>query len=130
MPGSRLRDDQRGKQGHRQEDRIDPLTWSLEPEVGFEPTTFRLRVVEHSSSPCGQVPSSQLTSVAPSAEYASDPGRYGRWHDQGNDQPPEAETPGPPRPFDCGRKVEVSARSSAGTSKGAGDEPLPGRGTR
>src|SRR6266542_4268225 len=43
MPGSRLRDDQRGKQGHRQEDRIDPLTWSLEPEVGFEPTTFRLR---------------------------------------------------------------------------------------
>jgi hypothetical protein len=31
---------------------MDPLTAVIEPEVGFEPTTFRLRVEEPSSSRC------------------------------------------------------------------------------
>src|SRR6266545_5050124 len=83
MPGSRLRDDQRGKQGHRQEDRIDPLTWSLEPEVGFEPTTFRLRGRCFQSSRPAPVGFSLLTLDAASVWSGPDGSNWIVWMTMG-----------------------------------------------
>jgi hypothetical protein len=50
----------------------------VEPEVGFEPTTFRLRVEEHSSSRCCPDPSWLLTSAGLSVEFVPDLPCYGR----------------------------------------------------
>jgi hypothetical protein len=47
---SRARDDQQGKQRERQNHSIRALTCSYGAEVGFEPTTFRLRVGPKSSN--------------------------------------------------------------------------------
>ena len=58
----------------------------MEPEVGFEPTTFRLRVGEPSSSVCRPDPFWLLTSVWSSVECVPDPLGYGRRNDQENDQ--------------------------------------------
>jgi hypothetical protein len=81
-------DDQEGKQSNQASHLIRCLACGdVEPEVGFEPTTFRLRVVKHSSSLCLRVPSSQLTSLGASIQCGPDQGRYGRRNDQGNDQP-------------------------------------------
>ena len=65
--------------------------WFVEPEVGFEPTTFRLRVAAHPSSGYWPVLFSLLTLVDPSMQCGSDLGRYGRWNDRGNDQPAQGE---------------------------------------
>jgi hypothetical protein len=68
--------------------RLRPLTCGFfEPEVGFEPTTFRLRVEEHSSSGCQRVPSWLLRSVGSSSQYGPDLRSNGWWNDHGNDRP-------------------------------------------
>src|SRR5215218_7121446 len=59
----------------------------LEPEEGFEPSTFRLRVETHSSSRCQPGLSWLLRSAGSSIQCAPDLPRYGRGNDQGNDQP-------------------------------------------
>ena len=66
---------------------VSPLTWGFsEPEVGVEPTTFRLRGVEHSSSRYRCMLFLLLRSRGLSSQYASGLGRYSRWNDRGNDQ--------------------------------------------
>jgi hypothetical protein len=59
----------------------------LEPEVGFEPTTFRLRVGAHPSSRSHTVRFWLLTSAGSSIQYVPDLPRYGWGNDQENDQP-------------------------------------------
>jgi hypothetical protein len=54
--------------------------------VGFEPTTFRLRVAAWPSRRCHRVPSSQLRSAGPSVQCAPDQRCCGWGNDQGNDQ--------------------------------------------
>jgi hypothetical protein len=76
-----------GKQGKPIWHAIRALSWGyVEPEVGFEPTTFRLRVEEPSSTRCYRGLFLLVTSARSSAECAPDLPSYGRWNDQGNDQ--------------------------------------------
>ena len=58
----------------------------MEPEVGFEPTTFRLRVEKHPSSRCQPGLFWLLTSAGSSVECVPDLPCYGRGNDQENDQ--------------------------------------------
>jgi hypothetical protein len=70
--------------------RIVVLSWDyVEPEVGFEPTTFRLRVEEPSSSRCHPGPFWLLTSAGSSSQCVPDLPSYGRRNDQENDQTDE-----------------------------------------
>ena len=62
--------------------------WFVEPEVGFEPTTFRLRVETHPSSRCQPRPFWLLASAGWSIQCVPDLPRYGRRNDQENDRPP------------------------------------------
>jgi hypothetical protein len=67
--------------------RIVVLSWDyVEPEVGFDPTTFRLRVEEPSSSRCHPGPFWLLTSAGSSSQCVPDLPRYGWGNDQENDQ--------------------------------------------
>jgi hypothetical protein len=58
----------------------------VEPEVGFEPTTFRLRVEKPSSSVCRPGPFWLLPSAGSSVECVPDLSSYARGNDQENDQ--------------------------------------------
>ena len=84
--GSHAKDDQRGKQDERQNHCECILTCGLEPEVGFEPTTFRLRVETPSSSLYQPGPFWLLTSAGSSIQCVPDLASYGRANDQENDQ--------------------------------------------
>jgi hypothetical protein len=77
----------------------------MEPEVGFEPTTFRLRVEEPSSSMCRPDPFWLLTSAGSSVECVPDLPSYGRGNDQGNDQSDPWRPTEPWRPSDLDREV-------------------------
>jgi hypothetical protein len=57
-----------------------------EPEVGFEPTTFRLRVETHPSSRYQPGRFWLLTSAASSVEFVPDLSCYGRGNDRENDR--------------------------------------------
>jgi hypothetical protein len=70
----------------KQGEHCNALTCAFEPEVGFEPTTFRLRVEEPSSSRCRPDPFWLLTSAGSSVECVPDLPSYGRRNDQENDQ--------------------------------------------
>ena len=90
-PGFGHKDDHlmiiRGKQGKPQEGIICALScWFVEPEVGFEPTTFRLRVETHPSSRCQPGRFWLLRSAGSSVECDPDRRRYGRGNDQENDR--------------------------------------------
>jgi hypothetical protein len=75
-----------------------PLPAEMEPEVGFEPTTFRLRVEEPSSSRCHPGLFWLLRSAGSSAECVPDLPSYGRGNDQGNDQTDPSRSTEPWRP--------------------------------
>jgi hypothetical protein len=87
-----------------------PSPAEMEPEVGFEPTTFRLRVEEPSSSRYCPGRFWLLTSAGSSAECAPDLPCYGWRNDQGNDQPGHGRTAGRALPSDL-------------VSEGEGDRP-------
>jgi hypothetical protein len=59
-----------------------PLTCGLEPEEGFEPSTFRLRVETHPSSRFYPERFWLLVSAGSSVEYVPDAPCYGRGNDQ------------------------------------------------
>jgi hypothetical protein len=95
---------------------IGPLSWcDVEPEVGFEPTTFRLRVGEPSSSRCFRVLFWLLTSAGSSVECVSDLSCYGRGNDQENDQ------------ADPWRLSQASRRASLPSWDRPGPDPGPVR---
>jgi hypothetical protein len=137
--GSRTKDDQGGKQGERQDHRTPALTCGLEPEVGFEPTTFRLRVEEPSSSRYRPDPSWLLTSAGSSVECAPDLPSYGRGNDRENDQDASAGSPACPcrrpdrwlgmiddRSSPSDRKSDGKASSSRPDVAGARTATAPG----
>jgi hypothetical protein len=62
-----------GQQGEQR----NALTCAFEPEVGFEPTTFRLRVEEPLSSRCRPDPFWLLTSAGSSSRCVPDLPCYG-----------------------------------------------------
>src|SRR4029453_15727867 len=68
---------------------LDSLSLAqMEPEVGFEPTTFRLRVEEPSSSVCRPDPFWLLTSAGSSVECVPDLPSHGRGGAQRKTPPP------------------------------------------
>ena len=77
----------------------------VEPEVGFEPTTFRLRVEEPSSSRYQPGRFWLLTSAGSSSQCVPDLPSYGRGNDQENDRADSGETHRTMRPSDRDRKV-------------------------
>src|SRR5215211_1496729 len=68
----------------------------LEPEVGFEPTTFRLRVEKPSSSRYQPGPFWPLTLAGSSSQYVPDLPTYGRGNDRVDPQEPPTEHDGLP----------------------------------
>jgi hypothetical protein len=83
----RVRGSTQSLTGDKQGEHRNALTCGFEPEVGFEPTTFRLRVGKHSSSRCRPDPFWLLTSERSSAECVPDLPCYGRRNDQENNRP-------------------------------------------
>jgi hypothetical protein len=77
----------------KQGEHCNALTCAFEPEVGFEPTTFRSRVEEPSSSVCRPDPFWLLTSGGSSVEFVPDLPCYGRGNDQENDQDASVASP-------------------------------------
>jgi hypothetical protein len=73
--------------GSKQGEHYNALTCSFEPEVGFEPTTFRLRVETHASSRCWPGRFWLLTSAGSSSQFVPDLPGYSRGNDQENAGP-------------------------------------------
>src|SRR5215216_4322890 len=85
----------------------------MEPEVGFEPATFRLRVATHSSSRCQPGRSWLLRSAGSSIQCAPDLPRYGKGNDHWNDQPANDRTTRREPEGSHDRKVGVPRESTA-----------------
>ena len=76
----------------KQANPFGPLTCTMEPEVGFEPTTFRLRVEEQPSTRYYRGRFKLLTSAGSSIEGIPDLWRYGGRNDREDDQPRHGRT--------------------------------------